>query len=355
MNMVDFGFPGVLDNARKKEVVLYDTQTGATGQTVYPFFRSSSLAAGTRNKSLPPSGQEIIEIIGISFQPLTFNLVSAYTEIYSLSFLQITVNDVVKLKVPLIEILNGSILQQIGNTTLLYGNNRLQRYKRLEYPITLNSNCNVDIRVVTTTGGATALNSVLMRLELTALKTDKLENFNYDIVKNNKYEINSFTMYDNAVLQNSGSYRFFADRNKSDNLFSKIFPLAEEEAFVVKALEVFLTKNTVAATSFDSVYSLYSKSEMKININDVEFFNSNIRSFLSFIYHGAGTFDDAGPVNTNFNWVNQIMSGYVLNTPILIPSKSNVDVTLTQPDTVSVIGTYYITMMLKGDLIRRVQ
>ena len=348
MNLVDFGFPGVMDNARKKEVVYFDTQ--GLNSTNVIFFKNNSLGL-SRNKMLPPSGQEIILINGIKA-----NYSGSRSHIGAFlfnSYLQIVINDVTKLKIPLIEILQADgNYHTIGVGTIMKIYTPLSRIKQLENPIIVNSNSSVDVSIVLDSADS----GQTIALELYCTQYDKLNDYSIDFRQDKNYEKLSYTMYDqNNLNASTGTvYSFFNDPSKAVNLFSKTFPLGESEIFIVKAIELANSFET-PQYSADVNITILKKSVVEIYINETLIFTAPAFKFASLYQRLTGAFADATPVTTPLTVSEYITNVLVLNTPIIIPSKSNVIAKVTQNGALNFSNSAKNCLMLKGDLIRRVQ
>lgn len=347
MNLLDFGFPGVLDNARKKSVVYFDRQSTATSNLI--FFKTSTLGS-SRNKLLPTTGQEMILIKGIKAR---FGS-AYYTGEYLLkSFLSITINDVEKLKIPLMECISfpfqstlGSFPNQLG----VYGG--INRIKKLEFPLIVNSSSNIDVKV-SLGGGMGGGGSVTVELYCDVY--DKLSDFEYDFKQNNPNEILSYSIYDTAAtLTAAGSYQYFQDKSKPLGDYSKMFPLGKDEVFTIKAIESVFCLFQPTNQASNNISSL-NANLLEIYVNDVLMFTSTSTDLLTLSQQRSGNVqDNTAAVNTSFVENHISNNNLILETPLIVPANSNVKVILTQPNSLAHTSGFN-AIILKGDLIRRVQ
>jgi len=344
-----FGYPKIDSNVRQKAHTMFDTLTFSTGTLEYNLFVNPSLSPLTRNRVLPISNNEVFfinEISAFLSGQLDLGTNSDQAEIFSRSFLQITVDDRLRLKIPLVEILNIPFVPIItsGMPTGI-----IDRKRRLQFPIIINSSSNVNIKVVCSTQTATRYNNSNLVIELSGIKMDKLNQFMYDPRKDSGIERLSFTIYDtNAFVVNSAqSYDLFSISNKAISDFSKTFPLGDKEVFTVENIEIFFGYSTGAinTTLASELYSL-RRLNLKILLDDVEYFNSRNGDLLTLI---AGT--TPGP-SVGYGYFTR--KGLTLPVPIDIPATSKVKITLDAPaiPMSALAGTAYFCTMLKGTLQR---
>lgn len=340
-----FGFPTITDNARNKHYCMYDTVTFATGTTQYNLFVNSSLSAFTRNRVLPISNSEIVEIHSIqaNLASLIDPATVANLEILNRGYLQILVDDREKLKIPLVEILNHQNLVTVATTSATM---EINRKKILRFPIVLNSSSNVIIKIEVPSGVATAYNTLTLDVEFAGIKYDKLSNYDVDLRKGSAFERLSYSMYDvNQITYGAiTTYELFATRNKSVTDFSKTFPLGDKEAFTIENIELVFPVKGTTVTEYDAFLRLLKQSVFKLTVDDVEFLNFRSKDMITYLLGGGGVMNR---YNSNF--------GLTLNSPLTIPANSTVKATLQTPSmTLTGSGTTYFGTILKGTLIRTV-
>jgi len=351
-----FGYPNADDNVRVKPYVLYDTLTISSGTQAYYYFVNSTLDIYKRNRVFPISANEIIWINEIALQLLSDRFLIGTNELQILtnSCLTISVDDRIKLKVPLAEILNFNFtLNQdaaASSQSLTFSNN-ISRKRKLLFPIIINSSSNVQVKLDLSSAAATVLNNIDLKLELRGIKFDKITPFEYDPVKGNKVERLSFTIYDTILYnQSTEVYDIFSTQNKDNNLYSKIFPLGDKETFSIENIELFFTTRAETGTYTTmpkplTLYNTLSKSVIKINVDDIEFLNTMNKDLITlFVYDYVGTANSVGCYFSNL--------GYTLDTPITIPAASRTKVSLNIPINTMLKNTDYFTVMLKGTLQR---
>lgn len=352
------GYPGYGDNARSKPFSIFDTLTPVSGQNEYTLFTNPNLTWNMRNKLFPASGTEIFYIDKIR---LMFNLFHASTgfvvdandiKALSESYLHIIVNEREKIKLPLWEIVSFVYPNKMTSTVpsatdLLY--NYFDNSKKLKYPIIISQRDNVKIKIVLQSGLAADFNQD-HRLTLSGTKVDLLNDFEIDQIKNNPYEVLSYNMYDVAtVVSGFNSYQMFSTRNKSENLYSKIFDLSDNEIFFIEALEI-----TGFGIDKAGTYALkrLREANIKIIVDDLEYYNGATFEQASIYAQDVISFTfDTGKSLTNYCNVFEKKTK-VLETPITIPAKSRVKI-LVDAD-LSYDLSNNLLMQLKGTLVRRV-
>ncbi|MCK6613033.1 MAG: hypothetical protein L6Q47_02255 [Ignavibacteriaceae bacterium] len=360
-----YGFPKGIDNTRIKPVTIYDSKSAAS---VVNFFTSAP-ALFVSNKQLPLANDETllldrIKIIigggtGKIYPPANFT--SNFFEAFTHSYFEVVVNETQKIKIPLVEILNFNYCDSIGNNDINFNIRRRSVQKSLQYPIIIYKNSNVSFRAVLSANAVTALTagSYTLNLELSGVKLDFVSPNDLDPVKNQSYEKVSATLYNTvAVSAGATTYNLFTDRTTSENMISKFFPLSESEVFSIEAVEVHY-QSRATTSILSNVLEEIRQNILKISINSTDFYLSQNDNFNSLIFAGnAQTFTDATPTNTNLSQVEfydnspEIYSMGYKGFPIIVPSQTQVSVTLQKPST-SFLSNF-ITVMLKGTLERRI-
>ncbi|MEM3373353.1 MAG: hypothetical protein QXF76_04020 [Candidatus Anstonellales archaeon] len=352
-----FGYPNVGDNVRVKPYNMYDTLTITSSIQAYYFFVNSNLDQTLRNRILPISSNEIIfinslnlELSNLDHLPYDTNIDKIFTN----SCLTISVDDRIKFKTCLAEVLNFNIANNNAqggtstDTTFLY-ETRIKRKRNLLFPIIINSSSNVSIKLELDSAAATILNNKNIRINLRGVKFDKMTPFVYDPVRDNRIERLSFTLYDsNLYNQSGGTYDLFSTQNKANTLYSKIFPLGDKESFSIENIEIFFATAADTTTAFNAgaLYNTLLRAILKIYIDDIEFVNFLDEEFITLLRILK---------NSSYEyWSNHYFTnfGFTLDNPIIIPAASRVKATITLPATNYLRNTDYFTVMFKGTLQR---
>lgn len=354
-----WGFPRGVDNTRIKPWVLYDTQTAAAGTLEYNFFQTNPSDIFDRNRQLPLSGDEtmLVEKLRLTVETSGIDLSANYTEVFCRSYLEISVNDTQKIKLPLWEVFNGVLVSKIGANSINTSPVVVKRQKVLQYPIILFKRANVSFKVVLSSNAATALNARKVKLELVGVKLDFVAPNDLDPVANNKYELLSTTLYNTqTIVGGANTYSLFSDRTTSHNNINKVFPLSDSELFSIEAIEI-LNFGLTASDNGGSLFAETQQNVLRINVNQTEFYFGSNTYQNSLLFRGTAAFTDAGAVSTTFTQ-NQYFTtapevfGLVRQgVPVMIPSNSQVEITLQQPATNC---TNFVMVMLKGTLERRI-
>lgn len=359
----DYGFPKGIDNTRVKPFVLHDTQQATT--TVLNFFRSAPTLF-VNNKQLPLASDECylidcIKVLIAGSRTTIPAFTSQVVEIFTNSYLLITVNETQKIKLPLWEVVNFNYADIIGSAGITVQSNvRSKRgARRLKYPIILYKNANVNFQVVLSANaqGALAAGGAIT-LELSGVKLDFISPNELDPVSNNNYEKISTTLYNTVPVTNAATtFNLFSDRTTPEERINKYFPLSETEVFSIEAVEILYISRS-ASVDLATAMIEARKLILKININSTDFYFGQNNAFISLIHAAtSANFNDAGAVATAFqgNTVTEFspeIFGFAnKGVPIIVPSQTQNAVTL-QKDASTTL-TDFITVMLKGTLERR--
>ena len=260
-------------------------------------------------------------------------------------FLKYYVNDRQLYKTSLVNILNFG-WQNLGvtDTDVTY-TGRWNTCKKFINPIIINSTSNVKFRLHLNTAAATALDGFTLRTVISGFQFDKLQQFEYNELQGNMFQRIDFDMYDMvAAVAAANTYNFFSNGNKSEELFSKVLPLSQQEAFQVESIQVIMADKSVA-TPDTSLWYPRDTNRLNVKINDIEYFDSYIQDALTY-------YADYVTAVENNRLTQQKID--VLKTPIAIPANSNNSVTLAQPASTVPAVDKKIMLRFQGELSRRV-
>lgn len=351
-------YPQAGQNARRKEYAYFDTATLTTGTLEYFFFNTPLGDIFSRNKKLPLSGTEVFLVDNISaYISTSINtpaLIDSLNELLQQSYLLISIDNRQVMKIPGLDFIQYNLTLTEGSTpqAITY---KLEKIKRkLPLPILMNSTSSFQFKFVTTAAAATAFNTVPFRLSLGGVQIDKLESFYYNDLKNNQFQQVAVTYYDNATIASGAQaeYQFFANPAKAQNLLSQTFPLSNIQTFSLQNIEVFVNQPDTPIVPLTILNSRLTNN-LKITVNDVDFYNGNLQECLSVVAGYAGNITDSGGATIAYNMFMSVRQSKTFKVPLEIPTNSNVQVTLNQP--ASSLGiTGEITIALRGVETRRV-
>lgn len=351
-------YPQSGQNARSKEYPYFDTLALTAGQLEYFFFNTALGNIFARNKRLPLSGSEIFFVNGISATLGTMISapagIDALNEMLQQSYLQISVDNRVQSKIPGLDFIQYTLnLNEDATPEILSYTNNLTK-RNLPLPIFMNATSAYEFKFVTTAAAATFFNAVNFRLHLHGVQVDKLEPMYYDALKNNKFQQIPVTYYDTVPITGAAQneYSFFQDPAKLQNLFSGQFPLSTIQTLQIQNIEVFVNQPDVSIAPF-TIYNSRLTNNLRIRINDVDYYNSNLQDCLSVVAGIAGNITDSAAATTAYNQHLNIRQSKTFKTPLEVPGTSNAQFTLTQPaGSLGITGE--ITLVLRGVETRRV-
>lgn len=358
-NLGMFGYPSYGDNARRKAATLYDHGTIATGVLEYNLFTNPALSVYSRNRTFPLSGSEIFFINSIKLMlnlPQANQADSVIHGFLRESFIQISVDEREKIKIPVLECIDFSFAKYQGYdatpalVTMVAAH--FKRHRKLQHPIIINANSNVSVKLVTNVTSASALDTITFKAYLDGVKLDKLNDYEVDFVKNNTLEELSYSIYDVATLAaTEETLEMFSNRNKAVTLFNKTLPLSDKENFQIEAIEIFLASGRNASTPAD-VLAEANDFYLEIVVDDVSFYQGMNANMFSLFHARSVTLQDSNGDNSNANVCEIITSVYVLPEPIIIPANSKASVKLRHGAIVAISGNVLVDF--RGTLTRRV-
>ena len=349
-------YPGVLDNVQGKGQNLFDTITVVNGTTEYNLFTNPSLNLFNRNAQFPLSGNTIFFAFGITASLDAGFLDASLTatqlsQLLFTSFAQIFVNERLMLKVPVYEILNLETGLALGNTsvqTLLSYNNGYdgKTNKRMfQKPLVFNSLSNVSVILELDTNITAALADNLFRFEFLGLQYDKISDFQWNQIKNKSFQSLDFTIYEVQTISGAAAdtYTLFSNANQSKNNYSQTLPPSDIDTFQAQAIEIVFNINSDLKTIFDDKKTNY----LTILVNDKKIIQTDLTKIVSVLANQTGALDDSGATTMNYVSLEILRQQLILETPILFPSNSNVQITLDQPGGSTGDATTFLAM-LKG-------
>jgi len=349
-------YPSAGDNIRRKSYEYYDSQAIATGTLEYYFFVTALGDQFLRNKILPVSGSEIFFVNEISaFLEIDINtlaLIDDINELMQQAYLQVSIDNRVVMKIPVLDFLQYVYADTMTATGVVsvWGSNHTTR--KLPMPIVINSTSSFEFRLVMNAAVATAFNGINFRLALHGVQLDKLESFYWDNLKSRQFQQVSVTYYQTTVIADDTetTSELFASPGESPLLNSQTFPLSDIQTFSLQDLEVFVNQpNTAVAPNL--IYDSRITNVLRIHIDDVVYYESNLQNMLSMYAGVAGTLTTTPDVAavTALN----IRQHKALPVPIEFPANSKVRITFTQPaSSIGITGEF--TVLMRGVETRRV-
>ena len=327
MNVSQFlnanAYPGAGRNARVKYLPKESEVAIVAGTEDYLFFNAALTNPLVSNLRLPISGSEIYYVDRIRLLCNIPDTITAtiFAELMQ-SYLEVTVNDRIQYKTSVASILNFG-WQALGVTAAQVDSSGLRKvFKQFNNSILINSSSNVQFRLHLNAAAATALDDLDMTLELNVLQFDKLQTGEFDPLGVNRFQKIDFDFYEiqAVTVGAAATYNFFQNTGQSTELYSKLLPMSESEAFQVQSIQLlFSDQNTVAPD-----YSLWyprMKNRLTIEVDQVKYYDGMIGDALSFYGKYVTAAEDNGLI---------LMQESILKTPIIFPAKGNISVTMQQ-------------------------
>ena len=349
-------YPKTIDNIRRKDFPIYDTLPLTTGVLEYFFFTTALGNSFLRNKRLPLAGTEVYFVDEISaflpFNLTTVALVDAFNELLQRSYLLVSVDGRVQCKLPGLDFFEYMQVNSVLATATALDTHYNHLVRKLPIPIMLNSTSSFEIKFVTTAAAALAFNGINMRLVLGGVQLDKLDSFYYDNLKGNQFQQVPVTYYQTVpiAVATETTYNLFSNPAQAQNLYSQIFPLSDIQTFQLQNVEVFVNQPDVPIEP-STIFHSRIQNILRINLDDVDFYNSSIQEFLS-VFAMFQTVLTTTPDSTYLDTLN-IRQSKTFRVPLVVPANSKVNISLTQPAT-SLGITGDITVALRGIETRRV-
>ena len=345
-------YPRTGQNVRTKEFPLYDTQIIAAGTLEYFFYVTPLGNIFNRNKVLPLSGSEIYFVNAISMfldTPInTVAQINSLNELMQQSYLEISINNRKLPRIPGLDFLQFLYSLNEDATPELLDIKLNQTKRMLPIPIMMNSTSSFEFKFVTTAAAAATFDTIPLRLTLEGLQFDKLDTFSYDALKNNKFEQIPVSYYDTIVIPdgNQTTFQLFANQNKAQNLFSRVFPLSDVQSMQIQNIEIFFNQPDVPIVPSTILMSRIMNN-LRITVDDVDFYNANLQDCLSVVAGFAGNLTDSAAATTAYSMFMNVRQSKTFKVPLNIPANSKVNVSLTQPAaSLGITGEF--TVVLRG-------
>ena len=348
-------YPVAGQDIRRKDYEYYDALAITTGTLEYFFFTTGLGNQFLRNKELPLAGSEIFFVDQISAY-LQVNiqavaLIDDLNELLQQAFIQISVDNRVQSKFPLLDILQ----YEWNDTAIATGTVEFQNFhkvvRNLPIPIMMNSTSAFEFKVVCNAAVATAFNGINLRLALHGLQLDKLDSFYWDNLKNNQFQQVPVTYYETRAISGAAADTFELFATVVGPLLqSQTFPLSDIQTFSLQNLEVYFNQPN---TPIDPTTILNSRmfNVLRISIDDVLYYESNMQNMLSMFAGIAGTLTTT-PDTATVTALN-IKQSHTLRVPIEFPANGKVRITLEQPaSSLGITGEF--TVCMRGVETRRV-
>jgi len=327
-------YPGVDQDTRRKDFPYFDALAITTGTTEYFFFTTALSDQFARNKRLPLSGSEVffIEEIAayIDTNIDTLALIDDVNELLQQSYLQISIDNRVVCKIPGLDFMQFTSVETLVATGTVILPKINCKKRKLPLPIIMNSTSAFEFKFVTTSAAATAFNGVDLKLVLHGLQLDKLSSFYWDNLKNNEFQQVPVTYYNTVPISGAAAdtYELFADASINQLLFSQTFPLSDIQTFSMQDLEVYVNQPD---TPIDptTIYNSRLSNILRITLDNVEYYTSNLQDMLSIFAGVAGTLTTTPDIAT-VTILNHRRSK-VFRVPLQFPANSKVRISLEQP------------------------
>jgi hypothetical protein len=352
-------YPQYNQNVRRKDLTYYDELAIAAGVTEYYFFVTAPGNIYLRNKQLPLSGSEVFflhEFYLDVFQKIyTTALANGLNELLMQSYLEVSVDNRRVCKYPGSDFVRWAYSDTFNDQVvvsavqpILYPNKR----KIDVMPIILNSTSSYMFKLVIPTTLATTLDGVQIRLALHGLQVDKLTSFEWDNLKNNKFQQVPVTYYNTQAIVNGNetTYQYFANPAANPLLINQTFPLSDIQTMSIQNIEIrFNQPDTPIEPS--TIYYSRIRNVFKMSVDDVNFIETDCGDMLS-LFAGLGLTLTTTPDLDVVNFMNVRLTRK-LRVPLEIPANGKVQCTLSQPaGSLGITGE--IQVMLRGVETRRV-
>lgn len=362
-------YPSASDNIRRKDWVLHRTLAIAAGQNEYIFGNAPAASPFLGNYVFPLSGQQIFVINGISlylpFRHLTVAQLVDLCDLLQSSYLEITVNQRLICKLPGLDFLQYILTVNEDATPEILGesfadynladiktNGLIKR--RLPYPILINSTQDVVVKWVISTASATAYDTVPVTLNLHGIMTDKLNSFTWDDLNSNLFQKIPVTLYDTFAIPDGTERTFNLFQTNSPVGLNSSFrlPVSDIQAFEIQNIEVLFSPPEDPANSASLIYTNRLNNLLIVNIDDVEYYRSNLLEKLSVIAGRAVNLTTAAADTLASVTLQSLRGTQTLKLPLNFPAQANIQIALRQPAN-SVLNTFG-TVALRGVGTRRV-
>lgn len=349
-------YPSTGVNIRRKPFEYYDNQALATGTLEYYYFVTSLGDQFLRNKQLPVSGSEIFFVEQISAflenDIDTPALADDVNEMMQQAYLQISIDNRVVMKLPLLDILQYNYADRFVATAAARIFHFNDTKRKLPLPIIINSTSAFEFRIVMNAAVAAAFNGINLRLALHGTQLDKLESFYWDNLKAKQFQQISVTYYQTTVIPDATetTFELFSTPAESPLLNSQTFPLSDIQTFSLQDLEVFVNQPETPVSQ-ETIWNSRITNVLTIQIDDVVYYQSNMQNMLSIF----AAFDTSLTTTPDMVVTSMLHTREhkILPVPIEFPANSKVRITYTQPaSSVGITGEF--TVLMRGIETRRV-
>ena len=354
-------YPQYGDNARRKTYPLHDTAAIATGTTEYYFFEAAVGNQFARNVRFPLPGTEIYVLKGLSaFLQQEINTtaeIDNLNELLQQCYFEIWNNNRLQCKLPLLDFLNYEIGKTYSATavaiqTEIGGNLNSDGFlgRKFSVPIVFNANSSFKFKLVLTTQAATDFNGINFRLYLYGEQIDKLDNFNWDAIKDSRFQEVPYTFYETRAIADGNQTTFsLFQEGVAYNLQSGFFPLSDIDLFSCEAMEYFVNQPDTPISP-EGIYNSRIQNVLRIRIDEVDYWSSVVGTLMTSMLAG---FDVALTTTPDLTVTEQlhVRKQLVLPIPLVFPANGKVAITLEQPgSSLGITGEF--TFAMRGTITR---
>ena len=356
-------YPQAGDNAARKTYPLHDTLAIATGTLTYNFFETALGNQFLRNKRFPLAGTEVFVIDAISaFIQLEVNTaaeIDNLNELLQQSYLEVWNSSKLVCKIPSLDFVNyliGPSFEATAAATLPFIGGNLNRDgflgRKLSMPIVYNSNSAFKFRFVCNTQTSTDFNGINLRLYLHGIQVDKLENFNWDNLKDKLFQEIPVTFYETRAIADGNETTFdLFQQGVADTLQSQFFPLSDIDIMQLEAIEFFVNQPDTPISP-ETIYNSRITNVLKIRVDERDYWDSVVGPAMLSMIAGFDVVLTTTP-DTTIRELMHVRRQYVLPMPLVLPANGKVKVQLVQPaSSLGITGEF--TLALRGTATRRI-
>lgn len=359
LNRLAYPQPG--DNSRRKTYPLYDTQTIATGTTEYYYFETALGNQFLRNARFPLPGTNIYVLKGLSaFLQQEINTtaeIDNLNEVLQQAYFEIWNNNRLQCKLPVLDFLNYEIGETYSATaaavqTSIGGNLNSDGFlgRKFSVPIVFNANSSFKFKLVLTTQSATDFNTINLRVYLYGEQIDKLDNFDWNALKDNQFQEVPYTFYETRAIADGNQTTFtLFQEGVAYNLQSGFFPLSDIDLFSCEAMEFFVNQPDTPISP-ETIYNSRIQNLLRIRIDEVDYWNSVVGTMMTSMLAGFDVVLTTTP-DTTITELMHVRKQLILPVPLVFPANGKVSVTLEQPgSSLGITGEF--TLALRGKITR---
>jgi hypothetical protein len=350
-----FMYPKPSDNIRTKSFPIYHNLTIAAGTLSYSAF-TPDIAYAVSNLKLPLSGQQMYTVTGMKlrFPSLVSVHLADLASIVCNSYVSIYINSRLQVKLPVGEMINfpNELIVNSAQTISMLSQEVSRRFADKEgkgFPFFFNSNSNVQIVLEMPSAVATALDTLVLTLDLDGWLADKLVTFNFDDLQGQQFQILKDSIWQQTTYQSGSAGVDILQSAPTQYVGNNYFPLSDINNFQIENIECII----VTDQPYNYVENALRSSFITMMVNDVNIFESNLLTLTSIIQNGSGNFTDSNADTTAYTYQTAKRKSLILENPILIPPVAKVITQLTFA-TAANIDTNKFLVDLKGTGQRRV-